>query len=118
MNDRLQILKKAGVIQQKTYEQMQRIDAEIFGESLLRDSREQSAMLVTHLAMAIERLHTGEIVTKMDDRIQSEVILHPDTEKNSRIIDRMEEVLGQPFPEEERCYLLMHLVAWKERERT
>ena len=72
-------------------------------------------MMVTHIAMALQRIKRGEAVNEIDENVYSEVL------KSERIdeirdmyADAQKNVFTEEIPEEEKKYIYINLLMVKE----
>ncbi|WP_211746934.1 PRD domain-containing protein [Paenibacillus sp. Marseille-Q4541] len=73
--------------------------------------------LAVHLALAIERIRTGQSI-KIPPSVLNELRLHPDFTAAQALVDRLEEAFGLTIPEDETGYITMHLKGAETRLQT
>ena len=109
IKERLQILQSAGTISPETYALMVQIIDRTKSKWNLVLTEENASALLTHLAMARERILKGDIAAPLDAAIFEEIKSSPDYEHASAIVGDWNALLGNLLPEAETGYLLLHL---------
>ena len=109
IKERLQILQSAGTISQETGTLMIQIIDRTESKWHLILTEENASALLTHLAMARERILKGEIAAPLDAAIFEEIKSSPDYEHAVTIVHDWNGILGNLLPEAETGYLLLHL---------
>ena len=106
---RLDILKTAGQISEKTYDQVEKIILHFLNSHLIEINEENGAMLITHLCIALSRIEKGEKINKIEEEIFLEVRKNHHFKTAEKAMKEIDEILGSEMPVEERGYMLMHL---------
>ncbi len=108
LKQRIEILKNGGVIDEdvaafvnKTIDIMQSDYPEI--------DQDRATMFTTHLAMAAQRIKTGETVEMMDGEMWQEISECPEFRKASEFSEKMFAGSTIAFPESERKFLMLHI---------
>ncbi len=73
-------------------------------------TEENSSMLITHVAMAINRLQLGELVEALDQNISIQLHSSPKITEACEIVDKLVSIIGPSFDEQEYDYILMHVL--------
>ncbi|MDR1874272.1 MAG: hypothetical protein LBQ90_04560 [Synergistaceae bacterium] len=114
MDFRLCLLKESGQIGDAVFEQVRglvRFLEKCTGAELNEDN---SAMLVTHFAVAAERLRRGEDVGAMEDTARRQVLASPSCERAAFLLDDWLAELNVLDAGNERDFLLLHLCVFLE----
>jgi transcriptional regulatory protein LevR len=106
---RLQILKDAEQISEATQSGITRVIEMFDREYGIKLIEENGAMLVTHLAVACERIKRGELVDAIDEFIYQEIRENPHFQKAQEAVKMMEKELQLEIPEREQPFIIMHL---------
>lgn len=116
LDQRLQILNQAGLLSEE----------HVKAANVLRDlflkrygillTEENSAAFFTHFCMALHRLEVGETVQALDEGILSELADEFDYDVATFMADEIQQLVV-PLPENERGYILTHLLALTARIR-
>lgn len=109
INERLELLQVSGTISKETCKLVQQLIIKTREQRKITLTEENAAALVTHMAMARDRILKGEIAAPIDAAIMEEIKGSPDYEKATAIVKEWDELLGIVFPEAEKGYLLLHL---------
>lgn len=113
---RLQILKDAGQLSSENFEGILRI-IEMFQRELnIKLTEENGAMLITHLAVAVERIKRNEPVDSIDADIYEEVKNSSRFKGAGAALKLVEGELGIDIPENEKTFIMMHICALFENE--
>lgn len=109
MKDRLRILYENSVIEEKIYTQCVSLhDGMMETEGLIDLPAYQVAF--THLAMALQRISTGDIVADMDAQILGEITGDPLFSEVKILTDKVVSHFGGDLPESEIHYLWLHFL--------
>lgn len=109
LEERIQLLRDVGQISEDTaaatFKLLQRM-AEKWQVVL---TEENGAMLITHFALAWERIGKDACVEPLDAGLAAEVQADAHYPLGRRILDDWDEVLGVKIPESEKLYLAVHM---------
>lgn len=107
LKERISILENAGVITP----QVAMFVNKVIDEDLVdfMDKENILEMFTTHLAMATQRICTGQDVETLDDGIWNEVVNSSGIHQAEKLYERVMEKAPCHFPEGEKRFLLMHL---------
>lgn len=72
-------------------------------------NEENGSMLITHLAIAFERIAKGETVAAVESFVLDELKSQPCFDKSETTLTAMAELLGQEIPVNEQGYIHIHL---------
>lgn len=110
LNNRLNILKRAGQIENDSIVLANSVIEKIRKLHNIELNEDNGAMLVTHIVMANERMKKKELINPLDESIA----LQLSNEKFFDVaLDTLNEIIllfGEKFQESERNYILMHLL--------
>jgi transcriptional regulatory protein LevR len=113
--ERLQVLKTAGQIDEANYQLMGKIINSLGDKWEISLDEEAAAMLITHLAIALERVRKNGEIVPLDNALCEEVKRSVFADRGQQMIHEWEELLGRGFPEEEKGYLMLHACTLLER---
>lgn len=105
---RLDILKNANMISEENYQIVQETIVFFKEKEGVQLTEENSAMFITHLCAALERIEKGENISPMDKAILMEIQEEEVFTKASQAMELWLSSYPQ-IPEEEKQYLLVHL---------
>lgn len=108
LKQRIEILKNGGVIDADVAEFVDRT-IDIMNSDYPQIDMDRAAMFTTHLAMATQRIRTGEAVEMMDDGMWQEITEAPEYPQAREFADKMFAATSIEFPECERRFLLLHI---------
>ena len=105
--DRFLILKDSHMICDDTFQKVKR--AETF---LLQryQSGELLDMLLTHFAIAMERVHKKEQLGAIGDTVLQELTSHEEYSQCLEVLEQLYQVTYMTLPKEEEPYILLHLL--------
>jgi transcriptional regulatory protein LevR len=106
---RLELLQTTGTISKETCVLVERLIEETKTRWGLTLTEENAAALVTHVAMARDRILKGDIAAALDPAILAEIKESPAYERAEAIVTDWNNLLDNLLPEAERGYLLLHL---------
>jgi transcriptional regulatory protein LevR len=106
---RLELLQTTGTISKETCVLVERLIEETKTRWGLTLTEENAAALVTHVAMARDRILQGKIADALDPAILAEIKESPAYERAEAIVTDWNNLLDNLLPEAERGYLLLHL---------
>ena len=106
---RLELLQTTGTISKETCVLVERLIEETKTRWGLPLPEESAAALVTHVAMARDRILKGDIAAALDPAILAEIKESPAYERAEAIVTDWNNLLDNLLPEAERGYLLLHL---------
>lgn len=106
---RLELLQTTGTISKETCVLVERLIDETKTRWGLTLTEENAAALVTHVAMARDRILKGDIAAALDPAILAEIKESPAYERAEAIVTDWNNLLDNLLPEAERGYLLLHL---------
>lgn len=106
---RLELLQTTGTISKETCVLVERLIEETKTRWGLTLTEESAAALVTHVAMARDRILKGDIAAALDPAILAEIKESPAYERAEAIVTDWNNLLDNLLPEAERGYLLLHL---------
>lgn len=105
---RLNILRDAGQITEKTYNQILKVIA-LFKEKLGIELKEENgAMFITHLSSALTRIEENKLVENIDEFIFEQVKSDINYKRAVEVTNYLEEILGE-LPRQERDFIEMHI---------
>lgn len=104
---RVDILLEANVIQKDTYDFIHQVIKLMKEKHDLEEK--QMEMMITHLAMATERIRSGSIVDEMDKDIYAAVCADADFEVASKVMQVISELSMVEYPHSEQQFMLLHL---------
>jgi len=107
LKQRMKILKDGGVISDSTEQFMCHVIDMI--DSLDNIDAQRAETFTTHMAMSLERIAKGNIVTAMDRDTYQDVRQCPEFESAQNFYDSFAEELPLPIPESEKEFLLLHI---------
>lgn len=107
MEERIAILENEKIISQEVACFIRKV----LDEYLLEFSDKKSAleMLITHLAMATQRVCVHAEVEKLDDAIWDEVTLNKNFIKANDLFEGIQREAPCMYPEGEKRFIIMHL---------
>ena len=107
LKERISILENAGVISAEVAEFVnQVIDEDLVA---FMDKESVLEMFTTHLAMAAQRICTGQEVETLDESIWNEVVNSSGIHQAEKLYETLMEKSPCTFQEGEKRFLLMHL---------
>lgn len=106
---RLELLQTTGTISKETCVLVERLIEETKTRWGLTLTEENAAALMTHVAMARDRILKGDIAAALDPAILAEIKESPAYERAEAIVTDWNNLLDNLLPEAERGYLLLHL---------
>lgn len=113
---RLQILRDAGQLSEESYEGILRV-IEMFQRNLnIKLTEENGAMLITHLAVAVERIKKNETVEGIDASLYEEIKNSSRFKDAASTVKLLEGELGIEIPGKEETFIIMHLCVLFEAE--
>lgn len=116
LKNRLEILKNANVISEEVYIKMLKLIDYLKEKWDIVLTEENGSMLITHVAMALERIKKGEKVNNINDEVYDEVVNSSSFEKIKKIYEGIEnEVFLEKIPEEEIKYIYVNLLVILEK---
>ena len=105
---RLNILRDAGQITEKTYNQILKVIA-FFKEQLGIELKEENgAMFITHLSSALTIIEQNKLVENIDEFIFEQVKSDINYKRAVEVTNYLEEILGE-LPRQERDFIEMHI---------
>ena len=105
---RLNILRDAGQITEKTYNQILKVIA-FFKEKLGIELKEENgAMFITHLCSALGRIEENNLVNKLDDVVAQSLKENENYDEALKVAKYLEAVLGE-IPDSELDFIVMHV---------
>ncbi len=116
LNLRLEILKDNNVISIDTLNKILKSIEVINRLCGLKLDEENGSMLITHMAIAIERVNKGEFTELADDFIYEQIRLNDKFSSSKKVLQELEENLNINFPESEKRFILMHLCTLLDKE--
>lgn len=105
--DRLNILLEGNIITKSTYQL-----ALIVQEYMVckyHVSPSSLEMMITHLAMATQRILKNEIVGAMDEEIVQSIFMDDMYEEANVIMKKISEIANMEYPQSEEMYMLLHI---------
>ena len=108
LKQRIEILRNGGVIDNEVAEFVNRTIDMIASEYPQIDA-DRAAMFTTHLAMASQRIKTGETVEMMDADMWQEITEAPEYPTAKDFAEKMFAMTKIEFPECERRFLMVHI---------
>lgn len=109
MENRLNVLYEANVIDEDIKDACMNIHRDIFVEKSLH-KKEAYETLMTHLAMASQRIKEGLSVDKMDAVILNELKDQDLYEESQKFYGMIQSYFSFELPEEEKDYITLHLL--------
>jgi hypothetical protein len=109
MDFRLRLLKESGQIGEETFLLMRGLVRMLEERTRQEMNEDNSAMLVTHFAIAAERLRHGENVGAMEEAIRAQVLSSPHHEYAVSLLNEWLRELNVTDAGNERDFLLLHL---------
>ena len=117
LKQRLEILRDSNVIDEHVYIQLMNFIIRLKDKWEIELTEENGAMMVTHIAMALQRIKKGEAVKEIDENVYSEVLKSDRIDEIHDIyIDAQENVFTEKIPEEEKKYIYINLLMVKENQ--
>lgn len=113
METRLTILKDSKMISEAVSEQILAVYTTLLPAYRLGD--ETSHTFLTHLAMAMMRLETGEAIQPLDNQIKAELECNAYFDESQVLVGKIMDTLATHLPLNELDYLYVHLCAMLER---
>ncbi len=104
---RLEILKDAQVIQEETMNNALKIIEFLKSEYGVQE--EDMEVMITHYAMATERIIKGEIVDEMDEVLFHEIEKNSSYEIAKEIMEKVASSSSCEFPKSEKQFMLLHI---------
>ncbi len=115
LKQRLEILRNSNVIDEHIYVQLMNFITRLKDKWKIELTEENGAMMVTHIAMALQRIKRGEAVNEIDENVYSEVLKSERIDEIRDIYaDAQENVFTEEIPEEEKKYIYINLLMVKE----
>lgn len=108
LKQRIAILKDNGVIGEDVAEFVNKT-IDIMASDYPQIDEDRATMFTTHLAMATQRIKTGETVDMMDEEMWKEITECPEYPQASEFSKKMFAVSTIDFPESERKFLMLHI---------
>lgn len=107
LNERIEILKEADVINEKTSLYVLSVIEQL--EDEFNEKEQILEMFTTHLAMCVQRVLNHEEVEKLDDSLWKQVEESSGYEEANKLLQKL--LINAPceIPESEKRFLLMHL---------
>lgn len=109
LRDRLRIFLASGQISSENFDTMLRIITMLGEKWKIKLTEENSAMFITHLTMAYERIKTGNEITEVEKEINNEICCYNNFEKGKRIIEDIKSEIGIELPKAEEEFILLYL---------
>jgi len=106
LNQRMEILFQGEIISKPVYQNMVKVIHELADYQL---NYEKEVTFVTHLAMALARIESGDIEEKMAIEIIDQIKASPYYYEAFKILTILKEVIELEIPDSEEDYLLIHL---------
>jgi transcriptional regulatory protein LevR len=106
---RLQILCEAGQLREKNYEAILKVIELLNTRWGVVMTEENGAALITHLAIAFERMDKGEPVVPIGDYIMQELTSQSCFNQGGKVLTAIAVIYGREIPEYEAGYILIHL---------
>jgi transcriptional regulatory protein LevR len=113
---RLQILKDAGQISEQCYQSMLKLIDVLAEKWNIILNEENGAMLITHVAIAWERILKHEVINAIEELLYKEVESSKYFRQSQQILTDWELELKKAFPQVEKEYIMLHLCALLEKE--
>lgn len=107
---RINLLKEGAQIDGATAQNLFRVIDCLKRDFEIELSEENGGMLITHLAVALERIKKNALVEPVDAIIFEEIQSNAYFEKANSLLDAMEKEIHVTIPESEKSFILMHLV--------
>lgn len=115
LKQRLEILRNSNVIDEHVYVQLMNFITRLKNKWKIELTEENGAMMVTHIAMALQRIKRGEAVNEIDENVYSEVLKSERIDEIRDIYaDAQKNVFTEEIPEEEKKYIYINLLMIKE----
>lgn len=105
---RMKILRDSGIISPETADFMERV-IDLMEETFPAVPQDHAERFTTHMAMAAERVRTGELADPLAPDAWKEVTACDEYAKSRAFLARVTPLSPVEFPESERQYLLLHL---------
>lgn len=102
--ERLTILRDSQVIVTEVFEKMLLFLNRLNNENLL-DGSDSITMMITHIAMALQRQISLENIIEMDEDTKNEINLHPYKVQAQALWDYNQDIFEE-LPENEKYYIL------------
>lgn len=112
---RLQILEDSGEITGQTAESVRDFIGILESRYSIIVTEENGAMLVTHLAVALNRIGQGETIQGIEPALLEEAGKTRFWDELPELLGHLEKRAGVLIPEEERGYLALHLAVMLEK---
>ena len=106
--ERLELFETTGQISTHNCRLMKKIVENLHNKWKVSLNDECAATLITHLALAWERVGRNELAKPLDDMLYQEVRGSTFVDCGQQILKEWEKILGHEFPEAEKGYLLLH----------
>lgn len=106
--ERLDILVEAELIDQETYEKVQRIVNEVSKEFTLDMNTESGQMFITHVSMAIMRIKNNELTTNVENAVYEEIKESENFENALKFAEIIENIVEYEIPKNEKEYLVIN----------
>lgn len=108
IQEKLDVLKIAGIIDDAVYEYLQAVIAYLEGKGLMNDA-EKAEVFLTHLAMASARQQKGESVTTLDATISEQIKNEPQFVHTQDLWKELAAMAPVSFHDNEIDYLYLHI---------
>lgn len=115
IQQRLDILKQAGQIDEKMEKAILDFAAKMESEYGVEVTEENGAMLVMHLAIALARIERGETVDRMDSMLVDQIREAKGFAELPAFLNDLEAQMGWKVPVEELEYIALHFCTMIEK---
>ncbi len=105
--DRLVLLKETMVISEETFHTTKKCEEYLLTKF---ETSENLDMLIAHLAMMLERINKLEDVNPISDEVYKEIKDNFKFKEALDILEHLNKLSNNTFPESEERYILLHLV--------
>ncbi|MGL4393823.1 MAG: hypothetical protein ACRCS8_01165 [Brevinema sp.] len=105
---RLHNLKDTDIISETAYNKSVELIHRLDQDDLLSSS-ETFTMMITHIAIAFQRVQNGEDIVKMRDDIVEEILSHPHITEAISLYEKNIDLLGE-LSDNEKPYLLANFI--------
>ena len=109
LDTRIDIFKKSGILSDaaaKDVERLLSLFSKVYGIEL---TEENAGPFVTHFCMALSRRENGDDILPMPDELFEEIELNDNYESAVYMANGIDSCIA-PLPENERRYVLLHIV--------
>lgn len=117
LETRLNILKNSRQIKEDTYFGLINIIDMFKREFNIFLTEDNGAMLITHTAIAVERVKGCERVSPIDEFVYKEILDSTWFGVSANALRKIEYEIGISFPEEEKGFMMLHLCTLFQNER-